>query len=256
MAMDVAPMQHYCNICLQPEWFPSKTCSQPWSWSSNVWPAPVSRLRGGCAQKLVVACWSLWASSREMLGEKAGQIKTSKQGLKAGVSHRHFLSFSTWLYHIWPGLPYNIHNHTYFIIFLSYFAIAQVFFPSDFSDNLNQDGIEQVNVLAPKLLKLRLWPDLKDPTKQWASSVMDNGFVPWCWLWRRSGFKFWTSEKQHDFEVWKAAVGVWLSNIHSLENQKAVQYIVEQAHLWFNPKSLKLVTGPCSRFVMIFGYTW
>ncbi|CAJ1415843.1 unnamed protein product [Effrenium voratum] len=38
------------------------------------------------------------------------------------------------------------------------------------------DGMDQVKVLAPKLLKLRLWPDLKDPTKQWASSVMDNDF--------------------------------------------------------------------------------
>eukprot|EP00435_Cladocopium_sp_Y103_P028357 s1776_g7.t1 len=38
------------------------------------------------------------------------------------------------------------------------------------------DGMDQVNYLAPKLLKLRLWPDLKDPAKQWASSVMDNGF--------------------------------------------------------------------------------
>eukprot|EP00434_Breviolum_minutum_P040264 symbB.v1.2.035773.t1/scaffold4889.1/size33415/3 len=38
------------------------------------------------------------------------------------------------------------------------------------------DGMDQVNLLAPKLLKLRLWPDLKDPTKQWASSVVDNGY--------------------------------------------------------------------------------
>ena len=40
----------------------------------------------------------------------------------------------------------------------------------------SQDGMEQVNYLAPKLLKLRLWPDLKDPAKQWASSVTDNNF--------------------------------------------------------------------------------
>ena len=32
---------------------------------------------------------------------------------------------------------------------------------------------------APKLLKLRLWPDLKEPGKQWASSVVDNGFAAW-----------------------------------------------------------------------------
>ena len=38
--------------------------------------------------------------------------------------------------------------------------------------------MDQVNLLAPKLLKLRLWPDLKDPTKQWASSVVDNGYAP------------------------------------------------------------------------------
>lgn len=47
--------------------------------------------------------------------------------------------------------------------------------------------MDQVNYLAPRLLKLRLWPDLKDPTKQWASSLVDNGFAPWngsvcrCW---------------------------------------------------------------------------
>ncbi|CAL1129829.1 unnamed protein product [Cladocopium goreaui] len=38
------------------------------------------------------------------------------------------------------------------------------------------DAMDQVNYLAPKLLKLRLWPDLKEPGKQWASSVVDNGF--------------------------------------------------------------------------------
>lgn len=41
-----------------------------------------------------------------------------------------------------------------------------------------EDGMEQVNYLAPKLLKMRLWPDRKDATKQWASSVVDNGFDP------------------------------------------------------------------------------
>ncbi|CAE6972852.1 Dtd1 [Symbiodinium sp. CCMP2592] len=38
------------------------------------------------------------------------------------------------------------------------------------------DGLEQVNHLASKVSKLRLWPDLKDSKKQWASSVVDNGF--------------------------------------------------------------------------------
>ena len=38
------------------------------------------------------------------------------------------------------------------------------------------DGLEQVNHLAAKVAKLRLWPDLKDSKKQWASSVVDNGF--------------------------------------------------------------------------------
>lgn len=38
------------------------------------------------------------------------------------------------------------------------------------------DTMEQVQQLATKLLKLRLWPDLKDPNKQWASSVVDNGY--------------------------------------------------------------------------------
>eukprot|EP00928_Gymnodinium_smaydae_P088957 TRINITY_DN72988_c0_g1_i1.p1 TRINITY_DN72988_c0_g1~~TRINITY_DN72988_c0_g1_i1.p1 ORF type:complete len:324 (-),score=108.01 TRINITY_DN72988_c0_g1_i1:210-1181(-) len=38
------------------------------------------------------------------------------------------------------------------------------------------DTLEQVNQLATKLLKTRLWPDLKDPNKQWASSVVDNGY--------------------------------------------------------------------------------
>lgn len=38
------------------------------------------------------------------------------------------------------------------------------------------DGLDQVNHLASKVSKLRLWPDLKDSKKQWASSVVDNGF--------------------------------------------------------------------------------
>ena len=29
--------------------------------------------------------------------------------------------------------------------------------------NAAQDAMDQVNYLAPKLLKLRLWPDLKEP---------------------------------------------------------------------------------------------
>ena len=45
--------------------------------------------------------------------------------------------------------------------------------------NAAQDAMDQVNYLAPKLLKLRLWPDLKEPGKQWASSVVDNGFAAW-----------------------------------------------------------------------------
>ncbi|CAE7326099.1 Dtd1 [Symbiodinium necroappetens] len=38
------------------------------------------------------------------------------------------------------------------------------------------DGLDQVNHLASKVSRLRLWPDLKDSKKQWASSVVDNGF--------------------------------------------------------------------------------
>lgn len=38
------------------------------------------------------------------------------------------------------------------------------------------DRMEQVSQLTTKLLKLRLWPDLKDPSKQWASSVVDNKY--------------------------------------------------------------------------------
>ena len=38
------------------------------------------------------------------------------------------------------------------------------------------DGLEQVNHLASKVSKIRLWPDLKDSKKQWASSVVENGF--------------------------------------------------------------------------------
>ena len=48
-----------------------------------------------------------------------------------------------------------------------------------FFTNAAQDAMDQVNYLAPKLLKLRLWPDLTEPGKQWASSVVDNGFVAW-----------------------------------------------------------------------------
>ena len=33
-----------------------------------------------------------------------------------------------------------------------------------------------MNHLASKVSRLRLWPDLKDSKKQWASSVVDNGF--------------------------------------------------------------------------------
>merc|ERR1740123_1032406 len=40
----------------------------------------------------------------------------------------------------------------------------------------NGDRLEQVSQLATKVLKLRLWPDLKDPNKQWASSVVDNKY--------------------------------------------------------------------------------
>lgn len=38
------------------------------------------------------------------------------------------------------------------------------------------DTLEQAHQLATKLLKIRLWPDLKDSSKQWASSVVDNGY--------------------------------------------------------------------------------
>ncbi|CAK0811830.1 unnamed protein product [Prorocentrum cordatum] len=38
------------------------------------------------------------------------------------------------------------------------------------------DTLEQVSQLATKVLKIRLWPDVKDPSKQWCSSVVDNGF--------------------------------------------------------------------------------
>lgn len=38
------------------------------------------------------------------------------------------------------------------------------------------DALQQVHQLSAKLLKVRLWPDLKDPSKQWASSVVDNAY--------------------------------------------------------------------------------
>lgn len=38
------------------------------------------------------------------------------------------------------------------------------------------DRLEQVSQLASKVLKLRLWPDRKDPSKQWSSSVVDNRY--------------------------------------------------------------------------------
>mmetsp|Transcript_10834 Transcript_10834/g.27944 ORF Transcript_10834/g.27944 Transcript_10834/m.27944 type:complete len:250 (-) Transcript_10834:83-832(-) len=39
------------------------------------------------------------------------------------------------------------------------------------------DTMEQVEQLAKKVLSIRLWPDLKDPSKQWASNVVDNKFA-------------------------------------------------------------------------------
>lgn len=38
------------------------------------------------------------------------------------------------------------------------------------------DTVEQARQLAAKVAKIRLWPDLKDPSRQWASSVIDNEF--------------------------------------------------------------------------------
>mmetsp|Transcript_48350 Transcript_48350/g.90567 ORF Transcript_48350/g.90567 Transcript_48350/m.90567 type:complete len:257 (+) Transcript_48350:2-772(+) len=38
------------------------------------------------------------------------------------------------------------------------------------------DTVEQAKQLGTKVAKIRLWPDLKDPNKQWASSVVDNGY--------------------------------------------------------------------------------
>lgn len=39
------------------------------------------------------------------------------------------------------------------------------------------DSLEQAAQLAVKVAKLRLWPDLQDCSKQWASSVVDNGYM-------------------------------------------------------------------------------
>mmetsp|Transcript_41530 Transcript_41530/g.83840 ORF Transcript_41530/g.83840 Transcript_41530/m.83840 type:complete len:192 (+) Transcript_41530:83-658(+) len=38
------------------------------------------------------------------------------------------------------------------------------------------DTLEQVQKLAAKVVKLRLWPATDDPNKPWVSSVIDNGF--------------------------------------------------------------------------------
>mmetsp|Transcript_161590 Transcript_161590/g.513544 ORF Transcript_161590/g.513544 Transcript_161590/m.513544 type:complete len:255 (+) Transcript_161590:77-841(+) len=38
------------------------------------------------------------------------------------------------------------------------------------------DTLEQALQLATKVLKIRLWPDLKNPQKQWSSSVVDIGY--------------------------------------------------------------------------------
>lgn len=38
------------------------------------------------------------------------------------------------------------------------------------------DTEAQARQLGTKVMKLRLWPDLKDPCKQWSSNVVDNGY--------------------------------------------------------------------------------
>ena len=38
------------------------------------------------------------------------------------------------------------------------------------------DTVQQAKQLSAKVLKIRLWPDLKDPSKHWGSSVVENGY--------------------------------------------------------------------------------